>query len=570
MQAGATIQTPEPAVDSGWLERYRREGYAGPLRVFSKDQCALIVQHLRHDRTRKKAEWDKGWAAVDPFYEALATRPALLGLLEPILGPDIILWGCSILQREPGKIHPWHTDMESASPEGGFASIWIGLENTSRDSSLCFITRSHAFGVSIQEVRQQRSLARHQATDEQIEAWGREYDPEAAYVEPDMSDGDAIVFDGRLWHTTKNCQAEGGRVALLLQYAAADRPVYRPDLSQLDWPFRFDEGNRPPVIAVKGEADDAVNRVIDPPIYTRPGSKRIFNQVASLPAPLPLKKGEAWTPHRLFRGPSGNHDFLSVHASVLVPGHMPHPPHVHVEEEILVVLDGRGEILTGDSPDPEKADRTPVEPGSFTYYPAYQYHSLMNTGDGPLTYLMFKWPGAPHEVESPLGLQIIHAKDVEPEARPGKAFKVKRLMQGPTGYLGRLRAHVSEMDPGGGYPPHRDRHDVALIPLSGRLLANEEPLEPPGVAYHSGQSPHGLSNPGPAPAKYLVFEFEHPEGPRKRQGRRPWKWKRRRRDHGGGASKGESADRSIIRRLPRLLRKLLPPKRLRRRLFPRR
>lgn len=567
MQAAAITPATERQTGPDWIEGYRREGYAGPLRLFTKEQCALIVRHLRLDRTRKQAEWGKSWAAVDPFYHALATRPALLRLLEPILGPDIVLWGCNILQRKPGKVHPWHTDMESADPGGGFASIWIGLENTSRDSSLCFLTRSHAFGCSIQEMRSRHNLARNEATDEQIERWARECDGESTYVEPDMSDGEAILFDGRLWHTTKNRQAAGRRVSVLLQYAAADRAVRRPAPSHLDWPFRFDEENRPPVIAVRGRADKSVNRVIDAPIYTRPRARPILNRITPIPSPLPLKPGESWRPHRLFRGPSANHGFLSVHASVLLAGHMPHPPHVHVEEELLVVLEGTGEILTGESDDPETADRTPVEPGSFAYYPAYQYHSLRNTGEGPLTYLMFKWPGSPQEVEAPLKLQILHTTDFEPKARPGRAFKVEKLMQGPTGYLKRLRAHLSEMDPGGGYRPHRDRHDVAIIPLSGRLAANEEEIEPPAVAYHSGGTKHGLRNPGSQPARYLVFEFEHAEGPEAGDAKTLKEWHSEWRKAVFSAPGAEPE--SLIRRLPRPLRKLLPPKNIRRRLFPR-
>ena len=35
----------------------------------------------------------------------------------------------------PAKSHPWHCDIESCAPEGGFVSVWIGLLNTQKESS---------------------------------------------------------------------------------------------------------------------------------------------------------------------------------------------------------------------------------------------------------------------------------------------------------------------------------------------------------------------------------------------------------------------------------------------------
>src|SRR5690606_38097094 len=64
----------------------------------------------------------------------------------------------------------------------------------------------------------------------------------------------------------------------------------------------------------------------------------------------------------------------------------------------------------------------------------------------------------------------------------------------------------------GGYKAHRDRHDVAIVLLSGRLEADGKTVEPFDLLYHSAGTLHGLHNAGDAPARYLVFEFERPGG----------------------------------------------------------
>ena len=77
------------------------------------------------------------------------------------------------------------------------------------------------------------------ASDDMVAGWAKDLDAKAGLVQLDMTDGDALVFDGRLWHSGPNDRRHGARTALLLQYAAAETPVAVPDFAQLEWPFRF-------------------------------------------------------------------------------------------------------------------------------------------------------------------------------------------------------------------------------------------------------------------------------------------------------------------------------------------
>ena len=59
------------------------------------------------------------------------------------------------------------------------------------------------------------------ASHDMVADWAKDLDANARRVEFEMTDGEALVFDGRLWHAGPNRRRHGARAALLLQYATA-------------------------------------------------------------------------------------------------------------------------------------------------------------------------------------------------------------------------------------------------------------------------------------------------------------------------------------------------------------
>jgi quercetin dioxygenase-like cupin family protein len=98
---------------------------------------------------------------------------------------------------------------------------------------------------------------------------------------------------------------------------------------------------------------------------------------------------------RLQSGPIGEHRVyfngsteglasLTVGSLALNPGQEPHPPHSHVEEEVIVLIEGTAEItLNGKS--------SGVGPGEVMYATPNCLHGIRNTGSTPLMLYYFKW-----------------------------------------------------------------------------------------------------------------------------------------------------------------------------------
>jgi len=226
--------------------------------------------------------------------------------------------------------------------------------------------------------------------------------------------------------------------------------------------------------------------------------------------PLPEDRLKRWRPHYLFAGATTNVSRMSAHVSVLSPGHSPHVPHAHPEEEILIVLDGKAELVIAPDETGVNARYEQLSAGSFVYYSAFQFHTIRNATATPITYLMFKWTGLPRETKAPRETTISRTEHIRQISNA--AFATGLVFEGPTHYLTKLHVHLSELQPNAGYAAHADSHDVAILVLSGSVKINRRCMERHGVLYFPAGEVHDMRNPGSVPARYLVFEFHGPLG----------------------------------------------------------
>lgn len=490
------------------IEHFRDRGFLEPVDILTPPACASFHEAALAARRRQPPlDWPKGLAASAHVFHEMATHPAILQPVCALLGDDVMVWGATIMTRGPGGVHPWHSDMESASSGGATVSVWLALSGASTDASLHLVSHTHRLGVTVQQERHRRGFSRRDADTGDILQWAQALDERCELVIPMVRDGQAIFFDGNLWHSSKNDSAET-RTALLLQYATSRARIRIPGYRDYDWPFEWLDWPRPACVLLKGEAFPDANRFVAAPLP--PGQKyqrELTSRVEPLRLPLKTNKDTGWQPYPVFAGHTKCIDKMSCHVSALDVGASPHPPHDHDDEELLVMLSGEAELELPEPGDDGQPSPTTLRPGEFVYYPAGFSHTLTTTGHSPANYLMFKWRGTRRGAGNELAFRKHDALSyaMPSDDRPG--FRPRRVFQQPTGYLGLLNCHVSTLSPGAGYDPHEDAYDVAIVLLQGTVEAAGERLVDHGVMFFAAGVTHGIFNPGPGTARYLVFEF---------------------------------------------------------------
>lgn len=502
------------------LTEFSDLGHYGPVPIFGSREIPDLAKRLM--RQPHPRSWYKGHGAENATFREIACHPAIIGIVRQLIGDDVMLWGTSLVSAPSGHIHPWHSDIETSYAQGKTVTVWIPIAGASRNSSLRLISRTHAIGASVQEMKFLRDKAGVNVDAAQVMAWAKSRNPACDMYEPEVQAGQALFFDGRIWHGSHNTDRSGTRVALLLQYAEPGVPIRM--MQSISTPHTLIQGGRPPCIMVSGRDRSGVNKIVDPLEHEAAKMKekhrkpRGFMSTAITHLDLPLSEDAktGWAAYPLARGRTLCTDDMAFHVSVLSPGVTPHMPHSHAEEELLVMLSGEADLVRVPDDILPGEQRHRLRAGSMVYYPAFYTHTIHNTGTGSATYLMFKWR-APiaSGPETRAAVYQFDYKDMSVDNVHEKPFQTRPVFGFPTRHLGRLTAHVTLLQPGAGYAAHRDRYDVAIIVLKGTVETLGEEIRPLGVVYYSAGELHDMRNPGDEPAYYLVFEF-HP-GPLQRR-----------------------------------------------------
>ena len=88
--------------------------------------------------------------------------------------------------------------------------------------------------------------------------------------------------------------------------------------------------------------------------------------------------------HKHYGGPTASTAEVLAGYLDLKPGQEPHPPHSHVDEEFLYLVEGSGEWFLNGKTIPAKA-------GDVLYTAPNDLHGIKNTGTTPLRFFVAKW-----------------------------------------------------------------------------------------------------------------------------------------------------------------------------------
>lgn len=133
---------------------YDREGFVRPFRVLDGAETAALRTTIDG---WLRAMGQEGAYGINCYQARLATlwdvarHPAILDLVEDVIGPDILCWATAILSKPPGEPRavPWHQD-------AGFwhlapartVTVWLAIDDADdANAAMRFIPGTHDRGA---------------------------------------------------------------------------------------------------------------------------------------------------------------------------------------------------------------------------------------------------------------------------------------------------------------------------------------------------------------------------------------------------------------------------------------
>jgi (S)-ureidoglycine aminohydrolase len=210
----------------------------------------------------------------------------------------------------------------------------------------------------------------------------------------------------------------------------------------------------------------------------------------------------------LLLGESRDFNLLEMHATTLVPGGSPHPPHEHDDiEEVIIVKEGTLEVLIGDN-------RHQLGQGSVALILPGDWHGITNVGADEVLYYTFRYRSKAAKNEQrgkeAGGSLVIHWEDVPYRERTKGG--VRSFFERSTAMCERLEMHVTTLNPEiQSHPPHTHRATEIILMLEGKSQEqiNDEYFEGESGDFYflESESLHTIKNVGQEACTYFAFQF---------------------------------------------------------------
>lgn len=215
MTSPAATSLPAP------LQRYHADGYTFPLRVLDPDKAATYRRRLEASQAalggRFSGIYTQKPHVLFTWLAELASEPAVLDLVEPIVGPDILLWSTEFFIKQPGdgRYVPWHVDDTYWHIEPEIqTTVWIALSDVGPDNGpLRYITGSHLDA-------RKPVISAPSADNMLISGQVAQGVDERRAVDVLLRAGEAAVHDSRTLHASNRNTGSDARIGIAARYIA--------------------------------------------------------------------------------------------------------------------------------------------------------------------------------------------------------------------------------------------------------------------------------------------------------------------------------------------------------------
>ncbi len=203
-------------------ELYLQHGYYLPYRVIDGDMARALRADLE-DAEGALAD-DPGELALLqqyphlllPAFDELIRTPALVRAVAELIGPDLLVWGCSLFIKEPNtpSIVSWHQDLTYwGLDDANEVTAWVALSPSTQDSgAMRYIPGSHRQSIveHVDTFDEDNLLSRGQEIAVEVD----ESEAVAVILEP----GEAAFHHGRLFHASGPNASSDRRIGVAIRY----------------------------------------------------------------------------------------------------------------------------------------------------------------------------------------------------------------------------------------------------------------------------------------------------------------------------------------------------------------
>ena len=207
-------------LSAGQVAGYRRDGFVSPVPVMPAAVAAMLRRAMEAVEARRgRLHYVAKPHLLLPFVDELVRQPAILDAVQALLGPDILLWDCSFIVKEPGdaKRVSWHQDVTywGLAPVDGIVSSWLALSPATVDSGcMRMVPGSHQGAVQPHRdtYAADNILSRGQELALAID--------EAAAVDIVLAPGEMSLHHGQVFHGSQPNRSADRRIGFNAQYIA--------------------------------------------------------------------------------------------------------------------------------------------------------------------------------------------------------------------------------------------------------------------------------------------------------------------------------------------------------------
>lgn len=151
----------------------------------------------------------------------------ILDLIEPIIGPNIVLWSSHFICKDPytGRATPWHEDSSywkgRLDKYDNIVTVWLALDRSYKDNGcMAVLPGSHNNGFSkYEEADRSKNTFGFKILDEDVDA--------SKAVNFELEPGECSLHDSRIIHGAEPNTSPDRRCGYTMRYFSSDTKVNR-------------------------------------------------------------------------------------------------------------------------------------------------------------------------------------------------------------------------------------------------------------------------------------------------------------------------------------------------------